>query len=56
MRAILGDFGYDTSIPFEKLIEAFQRHFEPEVFTTAGETPGVITPRTLQRIGGMALR
>ncbi|HEX2753077.1 MAG TPA: N-acetylmuramoyl-L-alanine amidase [Alphaproteobacteria bacterium] len=49
---ILGDFGYDTSIPFEKLIEAFQRHFEPEVFTH-DHAPGMVTPRTLQRIGGM---
>jgi len=49
---ILGDFGYDTAIPFEKLIEAFQRHFEPEAFTGA-QAPGILTPRTLQRIGGM---
>lgn len=49
---ILGDFGYDTSIPFEKLIEAFQRHFEPEVFDN-DKAIGHITPRTLQRIGGL---
>lgn len=49
---ILGDFGYDTTIPFEKLIEAFQRHFEPEVFNNQ-KAIGHITPRTLHRIGGL---
>lgn len=49
---ILGDFGYDTAIPFEKLIEAFQRHFEPEVFDN-DKAISKITPRTLQRIGGL---
>lgn len=49
---ILGDFGYDTTIPFEKLIKAFQRHFEPEVFANE-KAIGHITPRTLHRIGGL---
>lgn len=48
----LAQFGYDTSLPTQQLISAFQRHFEPEVFELE-DTSGHISPRTLARLSGL---
>jgi N-acetylmuramoyl-L-alanine amidase len=48
VRSLLSRFGYDTRAEFTTVITAFQRHFEPEVFTE--DRPGEVTVHTVRRL------
>lgn len=46
IKSLLKRYGYDTRVEFEKLITAFQRHFEPELF----ETPAKVGKPTVKTV------
>lgn len=51
IKKLLIDYGYDHGLDIKILLEAFQRHFEPEAFRD--NAVGVLTERTLHRINSL---
>ncbi len=48
VRSLLSRYGYDPRVDFKTLIDAFQQHFEPEVFHE--ERAGEVTIHTVRRL------
>lgn len=48
--ADLHAYGYDPTVPHNQLIAAFQRRFEPQVFSSTGDADGVPTAETAGKI------